>query len=211
MAAELVLRADRVSMQFGRRVLFHGLSFAVQPGEALAVVGPNGAGKSTLLKILAGVLKPTGGEVMLQSEGQRISDERRAGQIGFVAPYLGLYDAFTARENLEFLARARGLDDAERRVGEQLDRVGLYTRADDPVARFSTGMRQRLRLAAAFLHDPPVLLLDEPSAALDEKGRELVYAVIANQNKGIVVATNDPDESSRCADTLRLQSTHLES
>lgn len=204
MPADARLTADALTMRFGRRVLFRDLSFEARAGEPLAVVGANGSGKSTLLRVLAGVLAPTAGAVRLDVGGWAVPDEERPFGVGFVAPYLQLYAPFSAEENLRFLAAARRLPDARARIAAVLDRVGLGARADDRLATFSTGMHQRLRLAAALLHDPPVLLLDEPSATLDAAGRALVAALVASSGSVVVLATNDEAEAALCARTLTL-------
>lgn len=184
-------------MRYGHRRLFEDLSFHVEPGAPLAVLGANGSGKSTLLRVLAGVLEPVGGAVRLESDvGPRVGPDVTP-LVGFVAPALQFYPAFTARETLGFLASARRLD-AAGLVEATLDRVGLGGRADDRVAAFSTGMLQRLRIASALLHDPPVLLLDEPGATLDAPGRALVAETLALADRIVVVATNDPAEAERC-------------
>ncbi|MDX1420109.1 MAG: ABC transporter ATP-binding protein [Rubricoccaceae bacterium] len=204
MPADARLTADALAMRFGRRVLFRDLRFEAVPGEPLAVVGPNGSGKSTLLKLLAGVLTPTAGAVRLRLAGVEVPAAERPHRVGFVAPYLQLYEPFSARENLAFLAAARGLPGADDRIAAVLDRVGLDARADDRLATYSTGMRQRLRLAAALLHAPPVLLLDEPTATLDAAGRALVASVIASPEAVVVVATNDEAEAALCARSVAL-------
>ena len=191
-------------MRYGRRRLFEGLSVSVEPGAPLAVVGANGSGKSTLLLVLAGVLSPTAGTVSLSVDGRLVPPETRPLRVGLVAPALQLYGPLTARENLAFLARARRLDSGEARVAAALDRVGLLARADEPLATFSTGMRQRMRLAAAVLHRPAVLLLDEPGATLDAAGRDLVAAFVAEPGAVVVVATNDPAEADLCPRRLTL-------
>src|SRR5690606_4608568 len=193
------LEAHALTMRFGRRVLFRDLALTAVAGEPLAVVGANGSGKSTLLTLLAGVLTPTAGAVRLTLDGREVPAEERPHCVGFVAPYLQLYDPFSARENLRFLAAARRLPGAAARVAAALERVGLAARADDRLATYSTGMRQRLRLAAALLHDPPVLLLDEPSATLDAAGRTLVAGLVATADAVVVVATNDEAEAALCA------------
>ena len=193
------LVADGLSMRFGRRRLFDGLTATVEPGAPLAVTGVNGSGKSTLLLLLAGLLVPTAGEVRLEVGGRAVEPRDRPRTVGYVAPALDLYDALTARETLAFLARARSLPGADGRVAAALDRVGLADRADDPVSAFSTGMRQRLRIATALVHDPPVLLLDEPGATLDAAGRDLTASLVADDARVVVVATNDPAEAALCA------------
>ncbi|MEM0963408.1 MAG: ABC transporter ATP-binding protein [Bacteroidota bacterium] len=202
MPARLV--ADQLSMRFGRRRLFDGLTVAVEPGDPLAVVGPNGAGKSTLLLLFAGLLTPTGGTVRLDLDGTPVEPRDVPRSVGYVAPALDLYDALTARETLAFLARARALDSASQRVDATLDRVGLAARAEDPVGAFSTGMRQRLRIATALVHDPPVLLLDEPGATLDAAGRDLIASLVADDARVVVLATNDPAEAQLCARQVKI-------
>lgn len=191
-------------MRFGRRRLFEGLTVAVEAGAPLAVVGANGSGKSTLLLVLAGVLAPTAGTVGLTAGGRAVPAEERPLRVGLVAPALQLYEPLTARENLAFLASARGLPDGQARVDAALDRVGLLGRADEPLGTFSTGMRQRMRLAAAVLHEPAVLLLDEPGATLDAAGRALVASLVATPGAVVVVATNDPAEAALCPRRLTL-------
>lgn len=198
----LSLAADGLSMRYGRHRLFEGLSFEVAPGAPLAVTGTNGAGKSTLLRVLAGLLTPLAGAVRLTVGGTEIAARDLPRTVGFVAPALALYDPLTAREHLDFLSRARGIGAAD--ADAHLDAVGLAGRADEPVSTFSTGMRQRLRLATALLHDPPALLLDEPGATLDAGGRALVARLVADERRIVVVATNDPAEAALCARTLAL-------
>ncbi len=187
-------------MRYGRRRLFEGLSVTVEAGAPLAVTGANGAGKSTLLLLLAGLVSPTAGTVALTVDGRDIPDRPLA--VGFVAPALQLYEPLTARENLDFLSRARRLPAGATDVA--LDRVGLLARADEPLATFSTGMRQRMRIAAAVLHRPPVLLLDEPGATLDAAGRALVESLVAESSCVVVVATNDPAEAALCPRRLTI-------
>lgn len=203
------LIADDVWMRFGQRVLFRRLALQVESGETLAVTGSNGSGKSTLLRILAGVLEPRRGRVVLEVEGQAVAAEARPLRAGMVAPYLNVYDGFTARENLAFLARARRLSQAPARIEDVLNLVGLLPRADDFVSTFSSGMRQRVKLCAALLAQPPLLLLDEPSSNLDVAGRETVRQVIGRQRERgglVVLATNDEREVAWCDHTLDVES-----
>ena len=195
------LVVDDLGKRFGRRVLFRQLAFALDGGQVLAVTGANGSGKSTLLRILAGVLRPSKGEVALHLHGRVLPSEKRPLHTGLVAPYLNVYDGFTAAENLEFLARARRLEGAEARRAAVLDLVGLADRADDLVATFSSGMKQRVKYAAALLAEPPLLLLDEPSANLDAAGLAMVERVVAHQRAAgrlLVLATNVAAETAGC-------------
>ncbi len=202
------LEVIALGKRFGYRRLFAGLSFTLAAGQTLAVTGPNGSGKSTLLRMLAGVLRPSEGEIRLLVDGRRVDAAHRPFYVGLAAPYLQLYDSFTARENLMFIARARGFADGRQRVESWLERVQLRAFADEPVAIFSSGMRQRLRLAAALLADPALWLLDEPRSNLDEAGGQLVEALLEEaQVKGrlVVVATNDADEAAACMQQVDLR------
>ncbi len=197
------LTVSDLSMRYGARRLFERLSFEVAAGEPIAIVGANGSGKSTLLRILSGVLSPIGGKVVLTVDGRAIPSYDRPRHVGMVTPDLQLYEAFTARENLEFLAAARGLADGALAILNVLERVDLADRADDPLSGYSTGMKQRMRIAAALLHEPPLLLLDEPGATLDEAGRALVESVAAS-DAVVLLATNDPREADLCPRRLTL-------
>lgn len=201
LAAELHLRFDRVGHRFGPRILFRRAEFEVAGGESVAITGSNGSGKSTLVQIAAGVLSPARGSVVLRVDGQEVSRERRPRYVGLLAPYCAVYEGFTARENLEFIARVRGLIDSEERIGAVLRQVGLGGREDDRVGTFSSGLVQRVKLAAAIVHRPALLVMDEPSVTLDEVGRELVREVLEEQTEAggiVLLATNDAREAGWC-------------
>lgn len=199
------LKVSNLSHEFEDRVVFSGLSFDLS-GASLAVTGPNGSGKTTLLRILAGLLTPTSGraDVILDGRALPRADVRRA--VGLASPDARLYPELTPRENLVFLARARGVANAECRAAGALREVGLESRADDPVGGLSSGLRQRAALAAAILHNPGILLLDEPSTNLDESGIDMLHAIIRKRaGSGIVViATNDPTEANLAAERIEL-------
>lgn len=203
------LVCENLSKRFGRRLLFRDLSAAVEGGRSLAVTGANGAGKSTLLRLLAGVLTPSRGRVQLFGPGGApVGEAARPLCTGLVAPYLNVYDGFSARENLWFIARARRLPDAAARIQEALEQVGLGARADDLVGTYSSGMKQRVKYAAALLPTPLLLLLDEPSANLDAAGLAMVRRVAEAQRAAgrlLVVATNSADEAARCDAQLRIE------
>jgi heme exporter protein A len=200
------LTAERLAKRFGRRrLLFRDLSLSLEGGRSLAITGANGTGKSTLLRILAGVLRPTAGRVVLLRGGTPVPDAERPLRSGLVAPYLRVYEGFSARENLRFLARARNAPNADERIAAVLRRVGLEDRAGDPVRDYSSGMTQRVKYAAALLFAPPLLLLDEPTATLDAAGLDMVENVVAewrNAGRLVVVATNRPETAARCDERL---------
>jgi len=189
---EIRISARALRMTFNRRTIFAGIDFSVGHGETLLVTGRNGSGKSTLVKILCGLLTPTGGKVEMTGKGP-LDEHARRGHIGFVAPYLQVYDEFSALENMRLTTALRGLvsDDGVHR--SLLERLVLDTRRSDPVRGFSSGMKQRLKYALALSHRPAVLVLDEPMANLDTDGMTVVRAIMEEQrDRGIlIVATND--------------------
>ena len=183
-----------ISKSFGSRDVFSGISIAIDSG-CLVVMGPNGSGKSTLLRIIAGLLAPTSGEVVFKRDGRRVAAELQRDIVGLVAPDLALYDELSATENLRFFARVRGLRKTDDELRMALGRLGLEGREDDRLGAYSSGMRQRVKYAFSLVHDPPVLLLDEPSANLDEAGIAAMDSIINERRRGIVVlATSDASE-----------------
>ena len=187
------------------------VSFELEAPGAVAVTGPNGAGKSTLLRIVAGLLRPNRGACALRSGGREIARGARRDHVGLASADLSFYEELTVGENLGFAAEARGLADPRGRVREALEQVGLRARADDRADALSSGMRQRLRLAFALLHGPPVLLLDEPRSHLDEEGRALVARLVDEQRaRGLVlIATNDEREWKRADRKIELRGRDL--
>ena len=185
-----------VARHYGRRKALSQISFTCEPGEIVGLLGPNGAGKSTLLNILATLLAPSKGTV---SYGDRTSEQGGAAvraQIGMLGHDLFLYPELTARENLTFFAHLYGLAGVAAVVETALDRANLSARADDYVGGFSRGMRQRVALERALLHDPRLILLDEPFTGLDQAStRALVARLHDRQRAGcmIVLATHDLD------------------
>ncbi len=202
------LTLDNVAKRFGRRILFKKLSCEVAGGEALAITGANGSGKSTLLKIIAGVMSPTKGNVMLEVGGDQVPLEDRPLRTGFVSPYLNVYDGFSARENLAFIARARRLTDAEATIDSLIELVTLKGREDDLVKTYSSGMKQRVKFAAAMLTTPDVLILDEPTTNLDTAGITMVRSVMTQQlerNGILILASNNAEEAAWCNASLNIE------
>jgi heme exporter protein A len=193
---DLQLELTDLAANYGARRVFAGVSLTLRRGETLVVAGHNGSGKSTLLRLLCGLQRPTAGRIVYHAGGERYGPEAARALAGWVAPDLQLYRELTALENLEFFAQVRGLRRTRAELAALLEAVELGGRGDDLLAAYSSGMAQRLRYAYALLHAPPVLLLDEPTVTLDERGAALVERIVARQRKrGItVIATNDPRE-----------------
>ena len=182
-----------VSKAYAGPPLFSDLSLAVERGLT-AVAGPNGSGKTTLLKILAGLARPSAGTVRVRRDGQELSGDARRLALGWMGPDLSFYEDFTAEENLRFFRKAAGCTDDPAETRRRLADVGLEGKTTSRrVGEFSTGMRQRLRLAFATLFDPPILLLDEPALGLDLEGQAAAARIVAahRERGAVLVASND--------------------
>lgn len=191
-----MIEARALTRKFGKRSGLRGIDLDVKRGEFLAVVGPNGAGKTTLMRILATLSRPTEGRVVVG--GYDLARQPAAARrlIGFVSHQPLLYDELTAGENLYFFARLYGLSGAEAHVSATLSWMGLAARRDDLVRSFSRGMKQRLAIARALLHDPPVLLLDEPHTGLDDealKALRKVLVVLRHRGRTAVMTSHNVD------------------
>lgn len=190
-----MLRVVDVSRHYGRRKALSQISFTGQAGEIIGLLGPNGAGKSTLLNILATLLAPSKGTIEYGDTPRSDHAAIRA-QLGMLGHDLFLYPELTARENLTFFGHLYGLADPSRTAAAALERAGLAERADDFVSGFSRGMRQRVALERALLHDPRLILLDEPFTGLDQTSTAaLIDRLRERQRAGclIVAATHDLD------------------
>jgi heme exporter protein A len=174
---------------------------AVQGGAVLGIRGPNGAGKSTLVRMLAGVLRPNEGSISMTVHGTEVAREHIPQHVGFVAPYLQLYDEFTPSELLMQNAKLAGTSITNNRIQECLDVVGLRVRPHALLRELSSGQRQRVALAVAIGRTPTALILDEPGVTLDADGRAAIARVIAMQcNRGgfVILASNDERELNLC-------------
>ena len=199
--------ANGLAKAFDRSTVFKNITFSLSSPASLSITGNNGAGKSTLSKILAGVLSSTHGDITYLVNDRQIGIEEFKQHIGFVSPYLNLYDEFTAWENLQFLFRIRTANQLNNERGEELlALVGLWNRRDDRVGTFSSGMKQRLKYAFALMHNPTVLILDEPTSNLDSEGIEIIRHIILEQKKIhiVIVATNNKEETRWCDREIRI-------
>ncbi|MDX6635987.1 MAG: heme exporter protein [Solirubrobacterales bacterium] len=193
---------------YGDRPALDGVGFELPAGSSLVVLGPNGAGKTTLLRILATLLRPSGGEVSVLGCSLPGEAWKLRGRIGYLGHEPLLYRDLSGRENLRFQARLYGIerDTAETRIEGLLRAVGMERRADERVAELSAGMRQRLSICRCVLHQPELVLLDEPDSNLDAEGRERARELIgAGAGRTRVVVTHDPERHVPEADqVLRL-------
>ena len=190
-AASTVLEAHDLLKRYGEREALRGVSLTASRGELVAVIGPNGAGKTTLLSILAGIQKPDEGTV-----------SRAPTEIGWVPQQAAVYGKLTVAENLELFARLEKVDDPKSAVDRMLDLTDLRDRAGDQVSQLSGGNRQRVNIAIGLLGEQPVLLLDEPSAALDPRQRERVWEFVLSLAEGgttVIYSTHNIQEAERYA------------
>jgi heme exporter protein A len=211
-SAAPLLQADRLERRFGATRALRGVSLTVHRGECHLLVGPNGAGKTTLLRLLAGLARPTVGTVSLDGLPLRQHPELRR-RIGFLSHQSQLYDDLSVAENLSFTASLYGLADAEQLSRSRLAAVGLSDRADDAVRGLSRGMVQRVAIARALLHQPALLLLDEPFTGLDPHSIEQVAGLLESERQrsgsgaespGLVLASHDVPEAWELASHVHL-------
>jgi heme exporter protein A len=202
------LQAHGLVRDFGGVRAVDGVDLDLEAGELLALFGPNGAGKSTMLALLSGMLRPTRGEVRAGGRVVRSGDPESHRRIGVLSHRSFLYGRLTAAENLRFYGRLYGVEDLEDRIRQRLDAVGLEPRADSEVKTLSRGMRQRLALARTLLHDPDIVLLDEPYTGLDAHAAETLRTVLATLKDGrrtVVLVTHNLGQGLHLADRVAIQ------
>ncbi|MFH0736188.1 MAG: ABC transporter ATP-binding protein [bacterium] len=198
---------DKTTKAFGRRIIFKELSYTFTNGNVYGIAGKNGAGKSTLVKIIAGLISPTNGKINHFVDDTLLEIDHLHNHIGFVSPYLVLYDEFTAIENLFYLCKIRGLLYDKKFAENLLNEVTLFDRRNDLVKTYSSGMKQRLKYAFALVHSPSLIILDEPTSNLDSFGKDIVYNFINNlgKDKLVIVASNEQSDLAVCPQIIEIE------
>ena len=201
-----MIEVKALAKSFGSHVVLRAVDLEVVPGDCMAIVGPNGAGKTTLFRILASLSKPTGGAVRMAGLdlADYAQDVRR--QVGFLSHQPLLYDYLSAEENLRFYGRMYDVLDLEERITAVLEHVGLLARRHDLVRAYSRGMRQRLAIARTLLHNPPILLLDEPYTGLDQQAEEMLDELVQRGGGGrtILMTTHNLEQGLRLSSRIAI-------
>jgi len=196
-----------LTKSFGRRLIFKEINFIWERNGIFGISGPNGSGKSTLVKIIAGLISSTKGKIIHKNSYKEIIPEKLHDHIGFVSPYLVLYEEFSAWENLDIFAKIRGIELDEQRVKNLLEEFLIDNRRNDLVKTYSSGMKQRLKFVFALMHLPEVLIFDEPTSNLDEEGKKVVYDIIQDEGKNriVIIASNEKSDLEFCDEILYLE------
>ncbi|MGC4085060.1 MAG: ABC transporter ATP-binding protein [Vicinamibacterales bacterium] len=202
-----MLEVRSLRKTYGELVAVHDVSFHVQPGEVVGLLGPNGAGKTTTVSMIAGLVTPAAGQVLIDGQPLGGDTDPRKRRIGLVPQDLALYDELTALANLRFFGALYDIapPDLERAIAASLQLVGLAARAHDRVSAFSGGMKRRLNLAASLLHDPDILLLDEPTVGVDPQSRLAIFEnleALKARGKALLYTTHYMEEVERLADRV---------
>ncbi|HLV90413.1 MAG TPA: ABC transporter ATP-binding protein [Acidimicrobiia bacterium] len=202
-----VLAVDGLRKSFGDLVAVDGVGFHVESGETYGLLGPNGAGKTTTISMIAGLLAPDAGKVVVAGEEISVRSTRGRNRIGFVPQDLAIYPDLTCRENLVFFGRLYGLggDLLKSRVDEVLEVIGLTDRADDLTKEFSGGMKRRLNIGIGLLHEPTLLILDEPTVGVDPQSRNAILTSVENLSSAgmaVLYTTHYMEEAERLCDRV---------
>jgi heme exporter protein A len=198
---------NEVTKTFGRRLIFKYINREFESGNIYGFSGRNGSGKSTLIKIASGIISPTEGAIRHTINGTEIIPEKLHNHIGFVSPYLVLYDEFTAEENLYHVSKIRGKEFNQDRADHLLNEFDLLKRKNDYLKGYSSGMKQRMKFIFALLHNPELLFFDEPTSNLDDAGKEKVYEIAENEGKDklVIIASNERGDLNLCSEILDIE------
>lgn len=201
------VEASGLNKSFGRRLIFNDLEFKFNNAGVYGISGPNGSGKSTLVKIIAGIIGPSKGKIIHNLDNKLIAEEQLHNHIGFVSPYLVLYEEFSTYENLNLFAEIRGVKFDKERIDYLLNKFLLFKRKDDLLKTYSSGMKQRVKFIFALMHSPNLLILDEPTSNLDDEGKNSVYELVKEegQNNIVLIASNEKHDLEFCSDIVYLE------
>jgi len=202
-----MLEVKGLSKSYGKQIAISGVSFRADRGETIGLLGPNGAGKTTTVSIIAGLLTADSGEVLIEGNKVKSDTDQVKLKIGLVPQDMALYDQLTARDNLTFFAALYSISggSAKQAIDDALNLVALSDRANDKVKTFSGGMKRRLNLAAALLHDPQILLLDEPTVGVDPQSRNAIFdnlETLKKRGKTLIYTTHYMEEAERLCDRI---------
>jgi len=207
-----IIQTINLTRAFGDILAVDRISISIYPGEVFGFLGPNGAGKTTIVRMLAALLEPTSGEAYVAGFQVGKEDQEIRRQIGLLPEAPGLYDALTAEQNLTFYGAMYGVEEISRQIKRYLELLGLWNRRHEPVATFSKGMRQKLAIARALLHEPEILFLDEPTSGLDPQAALLVREFIAElkgEGRTIILCSHNLEEADRLCDRVAVVNGYL--
>lgn len=203
------LQCTGIGKNYNGKVIFKNVNIKLAEKSSLVINGRNGSGKSTLLKVISHLVRLDRGKIILTVNGEAVPGEKFFSKIGFLSPYVNLYDELTGRENLDFFydLKVGQKENKEEEIKTLLDKVGLYKRKNDLIRNYSSGMRQRLKLAFSVLNKPQLLLMDEPRTNLDEEGISVAYRIAEEQKeRGILIlATNEKEDNELCDTRLNIE------
>jgi len=204
----LQVHAENIGKRFGTRTVFRNIDISLKTGDAIIIAGRNGSGKTTLLKIMAGLVLPSVGKLSYTLDDKNLDRAGVRQRLSYVGPETTLYDSLTASENMIFFAKMRGLPLEQSEIDRTLEEFQLGGRGKDFYGSYSSGMKQRLKYAVALLNDPDILLLDEPSANLDDDGKKIIATIIEGRREKTItiIATNEPEEYGLADAQIRLGS-----
>lgn len=200
-----MIQTSQLIKRVGDKVILRGVNLSIKQGQTVAILGPNGAGKSTILKVIATLIKPTSGEVLINNKEIKKHALEVKSLIGYLPHASLLYDHFTPLENLVLFGKLYGVKDVEKRAKELIEKVGLSFFLHEPVKSFSRGMIQRVAIARAIIHDPSILLLDEPHTGLDQQAIVILNKVILEmkaQGTTTVMVTHDFKQAAEICDRI---------
>ena len=207
-----IIVTENLTKRFGEITAVNQLTLSVQRGEVFGLLGPNGAGKTTTVRMLAALLIPSGGTARVAGFQVGENDQAIRRKIGLLPESPGLYDSLSAEQNLAFFGSMYGVENIAEQIQKYLELLGLWNRRYEPVGTFSKGMRQKLAIARALLHEPEVLFLDEPTSGLDPQASKLVREFIEGlkeEGRTIILTTHNLEEADRLCDRVAVISGHL--